>query len=108
MQMQPLASHLNERITIEKPVYYSDSCGGHNVEWRVYATLWALIKPLNKGGEFVDYGKLNLKKAYRVTVRYSVFIDETMRVVWRGNVLDIVQVDVYRREGVVVLRALSS
>ena len=90
--MKNLSAELKHKIQIEAPVEVADSGGGFTTSWNVVATLSAKVeayKSLQKWSEPVSSSKIVSVKMYEITIRYSNNINEKMRVVFDGRVMNI-------------------
>jgi len=90
--MKNLSAELNKRIQIEAPVEVSDGAGGFTTSWNAIATLWAKIEPyksLQRWSENFDLSKVQVVKSYEITIRYFNNVNETMRIVFDGRIMNI-------------------
>lgn len=98
---------LNERVSIEAKGVTRAADGGEVVTWSEHAARWARVQPL-RGREFFAAGQMQDSIDYKVTVRYLASVARGMRVVWRGQALDIVSViDVDGRQELLELMCSS-
>ncbi len=85
-----LASRLRERVQIESVSETADGLGGVSCVWHTHALCFAEVKPLSvDGDERLDAAQLVMQVSYRITVRTRQDINSSMRVVWRGKVMNI-------------------
>ncbi len=83
------AGVLRERVTIQRKVVTRDGYGAEQVTWQDVATVWARVEVV-KEREVPESRQMDVMASHRVTMRYRTDVDETMRLVWRGRVLNIV------------------
>lgn len=82
--MSSLASRLRHRITIYRPPDPEvdvDEAGQPLDEWVRVTETWAEIKPLS-GRELFAAQQANAEVTARITLRYRIDIDRTMKVVF--------------------------
>lgn len=79
---------LRERVTIEAPQRTSDGTGGETVSWTVLATLWAEVRALS-GAEVTQAERAEARAPCNVTIRFRDDVTTRMRLVWRGEVMNI-------------------
>lgn len=83
-----LASRLNERVRIERPVGTGDGFGGQEVSWAELATVFAEVKPVFGAVSERMLGEQRQSHAgYRVTMRLRGDVSAAMRLNWRGREL---------------------
>lgn len=82
------AGQFDQRITIEEKSVTRASNGEEIVAWVTHLTCSARVQPL-RGREFFAAAQMQGAADYRVTIRYRPTIRRDMRVIWRGQVLDI-------------------
>ena len=86
------AGKLRERVTIQQKTLVSDGMGGQSETWATLATVWAAVKPNIAGAREAmtgAAGQVQARTVYEVRIRYRDDIDAKMRVLWRGNTLEI-------------------
>lgn len=83
------AGVLRERVTIQRKVVTRDGYGAEGVAWQDVATVWARVEVV-KGREGPESRQMDVMASHRVAMRYRTDVDETMRLLWRGRVLNIV------------------
>ncbi len=87
---QALSSRLNERVRFEVLEQSDDGQGGVERQWTFHDECFAEVRPLSfDANEPLDAGQPVVRLAYRITVRARDDIEPTMRVIWRGRVLNI-------------------
>lgn len=79
---------LDQRVTIQQESRVEDEGGGAVVTWVDVATVWAEVKPLS-GRERLHGQQLESRINYRVTIRRRSDITAAMRLVWRGQAMQI-------------------
>lgn len=93
------AARLNERVIIQRPTTVQSVTGQVSVNWATLITCWASVDGLKvdqSRREVEQSGKLTNMYDYTVWVRsdiltrFSVVLSD--RMVWRGQVLDIVDI----------------
>lgn len=101
------AGRMNQRITIEEKTSTRSSTGAEVVTWTPVAEVWARVEPI-RGNEFFAAGQMQDATDHRVTIRYRSGITREQRVVWRGELMDIVSViDVNARRENLELMCIS-
>jgi SPP1 family predicted phage head-tail adaptor len=83
------AGDLNQRIRIEQRVK-SDNTKGEIAKgvWATLADVWANARPL-RGREFFAAAQMQAELTTKFTIRYRTDVDETMRVIWKGEPYEI-------------------
>jgi SPP1 family predicted phage head-tail adaptor len=89
--MRAFADHLDRRVTIQRTVKTRDAVGQAIDAWEDVATVWAEVKPESGSEGFETDRRTNIQRVL-FRVRYREGIDTTMRVVYRGQVHQIVGV----------------
>ena len=98
------AGKLRDRLTIQQSTPTPDGMGGESVVWSTLATVWGSVIPnLARAREAmaVSGGQVQADTLYDVRIRYRNGVAATMRIVWRGNTLEIESVmdpDQHKRE----------
>jgi len=101
------AGKFDQRVTIQSKVVTRNSIGDEVVTWGAVAEAWARVEPL-RGREWFAAAQEQSAVEYRVTVRYRAGITRDMRVMWRGEPLDVVSViDVNARRENLELMCMS-
>lgn len=85
------AGKLRERVTIQRPTSQASPEWGRSDGWEDVATTWASVEPVAAAERFSQKGVESLT-THVVRVRYRTDLTEACRLVWRGNVLDIIGV----------------
>lgn len=83
------AGDLRERVTIQQRPVSLDSIGENTAAWVDVATVWASAEPLS-GREYFASGQQQQTVDVRFRIRYRADVTGAMRVLWRGQVHDIV------------------
>ncbi len=94
---------LDERIVVGVQTLVPDGLGGRDVTWQALThqvgtdqvpvgPIWARITPI-RGNEAVDRGGVTASQMYRVTIRNRSDLVESMRLQWRGRVLNIRRIE---------------
>lgn len=85
------AGKLRERVTIQQRTLTSDGMGGESESWSTLATVWASVTPRtgNREALVVAENQIQSRSVYDLHIRYRADVAVTMRVVWRGNTLEI-------------------
>jgi SPP1 family predicted phage head-tail adaptor len=78
---------LDQRVTIQTRTAASDGGGGTTYAWATVATVWAHAKP-RVARETMQEGRINASQVITFTIRNRA-IDETQRLVWRGEAYNI-------------------
>lgn len=98
------AQELNQRITVQEPVGTQDPMTGEIiVTWETFAELWAKAEPA-VGREFEAAAAIQAERPVKFTARWRDDLDESMRVVWRGepyNIRSLADIKGKRRELVI-------
>lgn len=85
------AGRLSQRVTLQQRTAGVDALGQELTTWSDVATLWAEVQPL-RGREYFAAGQLQSAVDVRVRIRWRAGVVPTMRVVWRGEPMEIVSV----------------
>lgn len=78
---------LRERITIEQASEARNSMGEAVQTWSTFAHRWASVDGLSSR-EFLLQGQQQTEITHRVRMRYVSGMTSSMRIVWRGRVLE--------------------
>lgn len=78
---------MRHRIIIESPVFEPDGTGGQTVTWVEFQVVWA--KVTTKARERVIADRVVMAVTTEITIRDLPGLDSTMRVLFRGNYLQI-------------------
>lgn len=85
--------HLNTEIIVQKPMLESDGQGGYlPTEWVEYFRFWAKVE-WTGGSEKEQGGKVTAYSNAKIEAVYDSRLDETMRLVFNGQTLNIRNVD---------------
>lgn len=96
-----LAARMKHRITLEKPVYQSDSAGGATVDWQEVATVWADVQTRrSRAGESLESGKIEATSSPRFIIRFRDDITPAMRIGFKGKSYNIRQVNPVDHAGI--------
>ncbi|MGV8996394.1 MAG: phage head closure protein [Parvibaculaceae bacterium] len=79
---------MRERVAIETATRTSDGAGGEVVTWVPLATVWAEVQSLS-GTEVTQAERAEARGQYNVTIRFRDDVTAAMRLVWRGQALNI-------------------
>lgn len=79
-----LAGQLDQRITLQRRVSNVDGAGQDVYTWTPLAEVWARAQPL-RGKEYFAASQTQATVDVRFVIRWRDDIDETMRVLWRGE-----------------------
>jgi SPP1 family predicted phage head-tail adaptor len=79
------------RINIQKPIIIEDSLGQEVTTWEDTQHLWAMIKTI-QGREYIAAATTQTEKTTRFIVRYTTGINESMRIVHKDKMYEIVSV----------------
>jgi SPP1 family predicted phage head-tail adaptor len=79
---------LRERVTIQHATEKRNALGETTLEWATFAERWASVDGIS-AREFFLSGQQQTEVTHRVRLRYVAGLNGTMRVVWRGRVLEI-------------------
>ena len=89
--MSIAAGTLDQRVTIQSKTVARTATGGEQVTWQTVAELWAAVLPI-RGREFFAAAQMQDSCDVRVIIRYRTGIAREMRVMHKGQALDIVSV----------------
>jgi SPP1 family predicted phage head-tail adaptor len=79
---------LRERITIQAATETRNAIGEVVQSWATFAERWASVDGLSSR-EFLIQGQQQTDITHRVRLRYVDGFKSTMRILWRGRVLEI-------------------
>ena len=79
---------LRERITIQQATETRNALGESVQAWETYAERWASVEGLSSR-EVLLTGQQQTEVTHRVRLRYVDGFKGTMRILWRGRVLEI-------------------
>lgn len=79
---------LRERVTIQNATENRNAMGETTQTWGTYAERWASVQGIS-AREFLLSGQQQTEISHRVRLRYVDGLTSTMRVLWRGRVLEI-------------------
>lgn len=90
---------LRHRITLQKCISIIDDEGFATQEWQDVATVWASVENLY-GREYWQAAAIQAENTVKFTIRYRLDVDQTIRIVFRGQVYEITAIDniKYRNE----------
>lgn len=84
---------LDERITVRSFTVATNDYGEETLTWGDLATTWAKVEYLNAGnGEEVSSGQPTVFQTIAFTVRYRSDVTEKMRISYRGEEHDILNI----------------
>lgn len=100
-------SNLNKILLFQEALCNEDGIGGYDIiEWVNYCKLWANVKIL-KNIEKVKDTHLSKMNHYQVTIRYNYNINDKMRIVFQGKILQIKSIILNQDERFLNINALS-
>jgi len=90
---------MRHRITLQKKVDVTDADGFTTQQWQDVATVWAAVENLH-GREYWEAAAVQAENTVKFTIRYRPDIDQTMRIVFCGQIYEITAIDniKYRNE----------
>lgn len=86
---------LNKKITVESLNNVSDGAGGFEQNWGNRLQIWAKIKQVRISNSLVEnyqFEQIKTIKQYELTVRVEQQVDETMRIIYENQTLQIKQI----------------
>lgn len=86
--MSIAAGDLRHRVLIQKQVTTRDDDGVSHATWIDVATVWASVEPLS-AREFIQSGQQQAAITARVVIRYRDDVQASMRIIHRGQPLNI-------------------
>jgi SPP1 family predicted phage head-tail adaptor len=93
------AQRLDQRITFQRKVETFDSATGSvAISWALVGSCWAALDA-QKASEIYRAEQIEAENLYTVVIRYRDDIDANMRIVWRGQNLDIKSIPDQQRRG---------
>lgn len=93
------AGQLRELIEIQRPVNLgTDSAGNRRVQWITDYTVYAAARDVS-GREFWEAAAHQMECTITMVLRYLDGVTGDMRVLWRGELYDIVQINHLRYRG---------
>jgi SPP1 family predicted phage head-tail adaptor len=81
--------NLDHRVLLQQEVQTPDGQGGYELAWVTIAPLWANVQSVS-GREILHSDKLQGRDLYRITIRNRKGITVAHRLVWNGQVMDII------------------
>jgi SPP1 family predicted phage head-tail adaptor len=79
---------LRERITIQQATEKRNAIGETVQSWATFTERWASVEGLSSR-EVLNQGQQQTEISHRVRLRYVDGMKGTMRILWRGRVLEI-------------------
>ena len=79
---------LRERVTIQNATETRNAMGETTQSWGTFAERWASVQGIS-AREFLLSGQQQTEITHRVRLRYVDGLTSTMRILWRGRVLEI-------------------
>jgi len=79
---------LRERVTIQQATETRNALGETVQSWATFAERWASVDGISSR-EVLLQGQQKTELSHRVRMRYVDGMTQTMRLVWRGRVLEI-------------------
>lgn len=79
---------LRERVTIQQATERRNAMGETVQTWEMFAERWASVDGLSSR-EVLLQGQQQTEVSHRVRMRYVADMTSTMRILWRGRVLEI-------------------
>lgn len=79
---------LRERVTIQQATETRNALGESVQSWATFAERWASVDGLSSR-EVLLTGQQQTEVTHRVRLRYVDGLKSTMRIIWRGRVLEI-------------------
>ena len=87
-----LAGQMRRRVTIQSRATTVDAVGGQSQAWTDVCTLWAQVVPTG-GKESTVGGARRAESLYTVTTRYYPGIAPKMRILFEGQIFEIVNIN---------------
>ena len=79
---------LRERVTVQQATENRNALGETTQSWATFAERWASVDGLSSR-EVLLQGQQRTEISHRVRMRYVAGMTGTMRILWRGRVLEI-------------------
>lgn len=79
---------LRERVTIQNATETRNAMGETTQSWGTYVERWASVQGIS-AREFLLSGQQQTEISHRVRLRYVDGLTSTMRILWRGRILEI-------------------
>lgn len=93
------AGDLDQQITIQVAALSRGASGEQLETWQTWQTVWASVQT-SGGSESFYNPQLVAMSTHKIKMRFIHGVKPTMRILWRGRILDIVHIDESRyREG---------
>lgn len=86
--MSIAAGALRHRLLIQRQVSSRDEDGIERIAWEDVATVWGAVEPLS-AREFIQSGQQQAAITARVVIRYRADVQPSMRIIHRGQPLNI-------------------
>lgn len=90
------AGKLDQQITIQIAAISRGGSGEQIQTWQTWRTVWASVQT-SGGSESFYNPQLVAMSTHKIKIRYLHGVKPTMRILWRGRVLDIVHIDESRQ-----------
>lgn len=90
------AGELDQQITFQIATKSRGTSGEEKQTWRTWKTVWASVQTTG-GSENFYSPQLVAEATHKIKIRYLDVIKPTMRILWRGKILDITFIDESRR-----------
>ncbi|HFB54377.1 MAG TPA: head-tail adaptor protein [Hellea balneolensis] len=81
-----MIGNLRTRLSVHIPELVPDELGGSQINWVLFAQVWAHIKPSNLQ-ERTENGRTAITQTYRVTIRWQRDFPERARLIWGARIL---------------------
>jgi len=82
---------LRHRLILERPLHDDDGGGGESGNWQEVATLWAAIRPL-RGGENYIAGQTDSRISHEIILRWREGLAPEMRLRQGSRIFEILAV----------------
>lgn len=80
---------LRERVTVQRATETRNRLGETTQSWGAFVERWASVTGISSR-EFLLTGQQQTEITHRIRMRYVEGLNHTMRILWRGRVLEIV------------------
>jgi SPP1 family predicted phage head-tail adaptor len=80
---------LRERVTIQVSAQSRNTLGETTLTWSDFTQRWASVEGIS-AREILLNGQQDTNITHRVKMRYVDGLSQTMRIMWRGRILEIV------------------